>query len=602
MTAMNNHSGTIIEHSGFELPIIATINTRTGEPLSTERFADVCSDFLVIQAHIQQRLINENALTLPERESTAFGTQWARDNVNVPPDVQIPSTYIEKYWTLTIDKIEAARLLLAYRQRLRIYDIIQELGDDATIQNVRDKAGKYVDWRLIKNIQAMKGPPSIPKVRHPRFPTNQTNNVFCQMRTYDDVIHLHNIAIGENRYDIIFDAARVLQRYPNLSKVNRPTLRLGKDGNVHCDFSVAECVKREPVTTDSVVAFDRNMDHDHCVTGIRVHANGTIGKELGPSLQTMTAIHHARKVNVELDRCERKLANLMPWDDSGHRARLESQVKALSDRLDTLREEIDWSEANDILCHANPGEAIGVEQLDMFGGGFVKFRHGSTDAKLEHACAREGRSLVHVNPAGSSSSCPVCGARLRRVRGTDIEACPSCGHEQYHDHGAAVVLAGRTMGRVRDDWDENAVIVPESSVLVERSRCKRERRERKMRSRAVRGCRTYRVKGKPSPSRPGASRSRSGLVVACVPRDGAGLVSLRDLVGRALSEKLNKEVCSSDCAGRADGVLTFGAWAVTNVVVGGAGIMTCYAYVAGLLKKWFDSREKNSQTIANTAI
>ena len=583
----------ITEHSGFELPIITTINTRTGEPLSTVAFASQCSDFLTTQARIQQRLINENANTLPERENTTFGTKWARDNINIPPDVQIPSTYIEKYWTLTTDKIEAARLILAYRQRLKIYDVIQELGANATIQSVRDKAGTYVDWRLIKNIQAMTSPPSIPRVRHPRFPTNQTNNVFCQMRTYDDVIHLHNIAIGKNKYDIIFDAAQVLQRYPNLTKVNRPTLRLGKDGNVHWDFSVAECVKREPVTADSVIAFDRNMDHDHCVTGVRMNANGTIGKELGPSLQTMAAIHHARKVDIELGRCKQKLGSLMPWADAERRERLESQVKVLSDKLDTLREEIDWSEANDILCHARPDEVIGVEQLDMFGGGFVKFRHGSTDAKLEHACARDGRTLVHVSPAGSSSTCPVCGSRLRRVRGTDVEACPSCGHEQYHDHGAAVVLAGRTMGRVRDDLDESAIAVPESSVLVERSRCKCERRERKMRSRAARGCRTYRVKGEPSPSRPHSARSRSGLVSSCVSRDGAGLVSLRDLVGRALSGKRG-EVCSSVCAGRADGVLTFGVWASANVVVGGVGIMTCYAYVAGLLEKWLDSKEKKA--------
>lgn len=583
----------ITEHSGFELPIITAINTRTGEPLSTERFADVCSDFLIMQAHIQQRLINENANTLPERENTAFGTKWARDNINVPPDVQIPSTYIQKYWTLTTDKIEAARLILAYRQRLKIYDIIQELSTDATIQNVRDKAGKYVDWRLIKNIQAMTSPPSIPRVRHPRFPTNQTTDSFCQMRTYDDIIHLHNIAIGANRYDIIFDAARVLQRYPNLIKVNRPTLRLGKDGNVHWDFSVAEIIQREPVMADSVVAFDRNMDHDHCVTGIRVHANGIIGKELGPSLQTMATIHHARKVDVELGRCKHKLECLMPWDDAGHRARLESQVKTLSDKLDTLKEEIDWSEVNDVLCHARPGEVIGVEQLDMFGGGFVKFRHGSTDAKLEHACARDGRALAHVNPAGSSSSCPVCGSRLCRVRGTDIEACPSCGHEQYHDHGAAVVLANRTMGRVRDDWDESAVVVPERSVLKERSRCKRERRERKMRSRVARGCRTYRIKDEPSPSRPHEFRSRSGLVSSCVSHDGAGIARLRDLVGCALSGKRG-EVCSV-CAGRADGVLTFGVWASANVVVGGAGIMTCYAYVAELLEKWLDLKEKSRQ-------
>ena len=593
----------ITEHSGFELPIITTINTRTGEPLSPVAFASQCSDFLATQARIQQRLINENANTLPERKSTAFGTQWARDNINVPPDMQIPSTYIEKYWTLTTDKIEAARLILAYKQRRKIYDIIKELGTDATIQNIRDQAGKYVDWRLIKNIQAMTSQPSIPQVKHPRFPTNQTTDSFCQMRTYDDVIHLHNIAICANRYDIIFDAAQVLQRYPNLTKVNRPTLRLGKDGNIHWDFSVAESVKREPVLTDSVVAFDRNMDHNHCVTGVRMNANGTMSKELGPSLQTMAVIHHAKKVDIELGRCRRKLGNLMPWADARRRARLESQVMALSDKLDTLKEEIDWSEANDILCHASPGEVIGVEQLDMFGGGFVKFRHGSTDAKLEHMCARDGWSLVHVSPAGSSSTCPVCGSRLRRVRGTDIEACPSCGHEQYHDHGAAVVLAGRTMGRVRgDDWGESAVVVPERSVLEERSRRKRERRERKMRSRASRGCRTYRVKDKPSPSRPRGSRSRSCLVSASVSRDGVGLVSLRDLVGCALSGEFDGEVCSSVFAGRADGALTFGAWAVTNVVVGGTGIMTCYAYVARLLAKWLGLKEKGSQSIANTAI
>ena len=129
------------------------------------------------------------------------------------------------------------------------------------------------------------------------------------------------MAIGNTRYDLIFYTGTVLARYDGIAKVTRPTLRLDDDGNACFDFSIIENVLFRSPDAGHVVGFDRNMDHASCISGVRVNADGSCSRELGPSLETLAIVRHRNKLLVERDRCEARLARLMPWQNS-ERARL----------------------------------------------------------------------------------------------------------------------------------------------------------------------------------------------------------------------------------------------------------------------------------------
>ncbi|WP_246090496.1 transposase [Nonomuraea deserti] len=58
---------------------------------------------------------------------------------------------------------------------------------------------------------------------------------------------------------------------------------------------------------------------------------------------------------------------------------------------------------------------------------------------LAYKAESAGRTLIAVNPAGTSRTCSRCGHSARENRATQAEfACTACGHAAHADVNAAV--------------------------------------------------------------------------------------------------------------------------------------------------------------------
>lgn len=527
------HQNTTDISSTVSLNLTFAIELGTGKVMTPGQFQPIIESFLDDMKRAQETLIEHNADTLPYRENPKFGSKWARENVLEPDDSQvIPSSYVEKYWTLNGCKSEAARIILAWQQRVRVWDAIQELGNKASFDAVKAQlGGKWLDWRLYNNVASSKEKPARPVLHGVKFPFCQMNNQVIQQKTFLDGIVLHRVAIGDKRYDLFFDNQGIFERYPDITSLSRPTLLRMNSGEVKWHFSVNQSVEQPVVGhQDTVVAFDRNMDHSRIISGVRASRNGHVSGELGPSRNTVATVHHANRVKTDLERKKTKQANQMPWNvDSEKTARRGEDISLVSDALDALHDALDVLVADDMIGHLKPGEALVVERLDMFGGGPVKFRHGRTDERLEHKCARLGIPLVMVNPSGTTSSCPRCGGALIVRSGRGVY-CPDCGFEDNRDTASSPVIAGRGLDdivkarektvsvssrvagvRTRDKRRDVGRRYYERKVgraaldareREERSARRREARERKMERRRERGASVYPVGVGVCPSRP----------------------------------------------------------------------------------------------------
>lgn len=502
MEKLKNISSTV------NLNVVAAIDQSTGEVLAPSAFESLVRAFLEDVREVQRALIEANISSLPARENGKFGSKWARENVVSTPEAdRILSSFTETYWTLNGCKSEAARLVLAHRHRQEVWDALQKLGDDESFEKVKDLLDvKWLDYRLYLNVKRSGSPPKTPELVGVKFPYCQMNNQVAQQMVFFDGVIMHNVAIGTRRYDIVFDHQDIFERYPDIDSLSRPTLTLAKSGEIKWQFSVNQKVIA-PTTKgySSVVAFDRNMDHARIISGVRANRNGHVSEELGPSLPTVRTAEHAGRVKTDLERKKSKLANTMPWEmESEKTRRLMEDIERVGDALDDLHRALDIMSVNDMIGHLRSGDLLVVERLDMFGGGYVKFRHGRSDERLEHKCARLGIPYVMVNPAGTTSLCPHCGAELTFKNGRLVE-CPNCGFEDDRDCSSSPIIAGRGLdksaGRRRYEKiiSRNALTASERR---ERSERKKAKREAKMECRRKAGKPSRAVGSVPSPSRP----------------------------------------------------------------------------------------------------
>lgn len=592
--------------SSTQLSLIAVYDSETGNEVPVSDFESAARKVLSTAATSQQELIDHNAEIIPNRTNDLFGAKWARDNIELPDGYTYHDDDRQTYWSTVNDKCEAARLILAWKKRDEIASAFDAVGWDRSIDEIADYLGKYVDWRLYKNIKAMGCHPNVPHVSHPRFVFSMMNPQVCQQIAFVDIVWLHRTAIGNGIYDLIFDAHDLYERYPGIVSLSRPTMRW-HDG-LFFDFSVTEDIASAQVSkVNHVVAFDRNMDHKRCISGVRMSSNGQVSYELGSSIDTEKVIQHERLVKVDLDRKKAKKKRMMPWDkeeqfdSNGKRVktkydRLCNDIDRISERSDALKGSIDWHEAHDMLCHLRSGESLVVEQLDMFGGGAVKFRHGSTDDKIEHSCRRNGVNVVHVNPAGTTSTCPVCCSNVRFLDDRVVECTnDDCSWRDDRDCGSAPVIGARGLERLGYVDPENGYAVHDLGDRERRSRVRRERRERKMVRRAERGSRVYRVKDKPTPSRP-SLKLREG--VSCFSERVAETrekVSLLDATRDALGLRAAGGDCSVTGFFDACGGNPFGPWAKTNTCLFEYGKATSDAYFNELQTKPPRRRKKRNK-------
>jgi putative transposase len=87
---------------------------------------------------------------------------------------------------------------------------------------------------------------------------------------------------------------------------------------------------------------------------------------------------------------------------------------------------------------------IAVEDLNvkgLAGGMLARSVHDAGWAsflnKLTYKAESAGRTLVKVNPAGTSQTCP-CGERVPKTLRDRWHDCPSCGLSLSRDHAAAI--------------------------------------------------------------------------------------------------------------------------------------------------------------------
>lgn len=366
---------------------------RTGEPLDPVEAETLLWLHLDHCRQCQNRMIHDpRNRNLKRGGNAGRGNEWARKNVAC---TSLPSKFRNLSHQNRVNQTEAARLLLAWREREDIATAIDAIGwEKATYGNVQKRLSRDIDRELFTNVLNSGGHPSLPTVERTQFPYAYSNNNSCGMYVIDQpagVIRYERMAVYDRFVDVEIYAPHIMRLHPNLTKVSRPTLRWNRDC-VTWDVIVFEPKPRkEDVNKVShVVGFDLNADWHGGISGARLSYNGTVSRELVAGIDTRRQQTVLEELYVQYQRCLKKLDRLMPWqrphdpDDPQQVAahpewrRLYEQSLNLRDKMYRIKTLLDWRYAHDITDHAKPGELIAVEKLSPFdAAGRVEFRHGS---------------------------------------------------------------------------------------------------------------------------------------------------------------------------------------------------------------------------------
>lgn len=431
---------------------------RTGEPLDPVEAETLLWLHLDHCRQCQNRMIHDpRNRNLKRGGNAGRGNEWARKNVAC---TSLPSKFRNLSHQNRVNQTEAARLLLAWREREDIATAIDAIGwEKATYGNVQKRLSRDIDRELFTNVLNSGGHPSLPTVERTQFPYAYSNNNSCGMYVIDQpagVIRYERMAVYDRFVDVEIYAPHIMRLHPNLTKVSRPTLRWNGDC-VTWDVIVFEPKPRKEGVdkVSHVVGFDLNADWHGGISGARLSYNGTVSRELVAGIDTRRQQTVLEELYVQYQRCLKKLDRLMPWqrphdpDDPQQVAahpewrRLYEQSLNLRDKMYRIKTLLDWRYAHDITDHAKPGELIAVEKLSPFdAAGRVEFRHGSQLEKLEHVASKTGQRVVQVNPAHTSATCPWCDT-VNKVGKARQYRCAGCRRDIPRDYGSGVNIAKR---------------------------------------------------------------------------------------------------------------------------------------------------------------
>lgn len=535
--------------SGFELVLSEAHDASDGVLIRNDEFLSyVAAQLRDVIAPLTNGLIRWNNGKLPDYDANRDKTpsNYAIHHVMEPPAGTDPEydaaraivedEYIQKYWTMTGVKCEAARLLHQHQAVTRLYEATHDENGDrlhpapsrAEVKRLLSKDDQYLDDELIRNTLERHQRPALPVVRNPRLSFSTGAPLQCgQQVLFSDVLIQHRLCIGARRFDLFYDAGQIHSRYPNITGIALPTFRLTtSDGLVHIDTSATEQVTKAPVGTNHILAVDRNADHDQCIAAVRVSTNGWVSQPMGPSIATQETIRSKQRLLTELDRARASLdEHTIGWKLNQNRnnpeyqaklQRIHEDIRNKEERLRNLEDAIDQQQANDLRHHLKTDEALATESLNHFKGGST-FRHGQTDDKIQHAMDRDGRQLIKVNPAGTSNKC-MCGAKAT----PNHDHTSTCQSETPHGapdpnnpnrrlkyqrnrHDWASPIIG-VRGLIKAGYNitqaDYTNKVPTLQDDQARSQHKVDKRNRKNQRRAAKGKPTRPPKNKPTPKRP----------------------------------------------------------------------------------------------------
>ena len=432
-------------------------DSATGRELDVIESQELFWNHLDHARQCQNMMIQHN--TNLTAKGDGFGNEWARKHVLLS---SLPTEFRNLSHQNRVNQCEVARLILAWKARKKIANTLDELGwDKATCKDVSDHLEENVDQQLFDNVIKHGEHFTLPTVKHTRFPYDQSNNNSCRQgeidREHETVVY-QRMAVADRFVDVTLRFPRMLERYPNLCRISRPTMRLRKDGMIVFDVTVFEnrTVKTDVSKTPHVIGFDLNADWHGGISGVRLAYNGHVSRELTVGVDTLRQQQTLQRLYVEYQRCLKKLKKLMPWQrptDPNDPIQVESHSKwkrlydqslILRDKMYRIKTLLDWRYAHDIIDHAHSDELITVEKLNTFdASGRYEFRHGSQLDKLDHVASRNGRRVIKVNPAHTSDTCPYCATRIKNLDKARKYQCPKCKRIVERDYGSAINIADR---------------------------------------------------------------------------------------------------------------------------------------------------------------
>ena len=439
------------------LEAVSVLDSASGRELDVVESQELFWDHLDHARQCQNMMIQRN--TNLESKGDGFGNEWARKHVSLS---SLPVSFRNLSHQNRVNQCEVARLVLAWRKREQIANVLDVLGwDKVTCKDVSERLGEDVDPQLFDNVINHGEHFSLPTVRHTRFPYDQSNNNSCRQGEIDrdrETVTYRRMAVADRFVDVTLRFPHMLERYANLYRISRPTMRLRGDGMIVFDITVFETRPARPDVskTPHVVGFDLNADWHGGISGVRLSYNGHVSSELVVGVDTLRQQQTLKRLHVEYQRCLKKLKKLMPWQrpsDPNDPIQVEAHPKwkllyaqslTLRDKMYRIKNLLDWRYAHDIIDHAHPDELIAVEKLNAFdASGRYEFRHGSQLDKLDHVASRNNRRVVKVNPSHTSDTCPYCATRIKNLGKAREYQCPKCKRIVERDYGSAINIANR---------------------------------------------------------------------------------------------------------------------------------------------------------------
>jgi transposase len=448
---------------------------------------------LQAQTRDQNKIISANKGLDPDDMTTGlkYSDPLIRKNMIIPSSVKESRTkaWSNTAWSLINDQLEAWRLLAPWAQRSRLFDEIHE-GPSLRFKDFKRKHGyEYLEYQLWRNTKQMRVKPSLPIIESARIAYSKMAMQISNKPWYDrktGVLHWDNVNIGQARLDFSWNAPWIRARYPRRSlqagRISRGTVQAvpktshlfgigykedvaGKirakisrtvntvsfnttADDVRFTFTIKATTPSTRRKIGSVVGFDIGMESHAVIAGRRVSLNGGTSRPLTLSREGSSLQRHIISLRLKEREALAKLSRIRHDHEPAVNPRLVEGAVHLHEKLETLKDAMDWVAADSIVKHCRPGDVLVMEELSWSGCGAVKFRHGRQQAHVQHLAARRGVRMVRANPAGSSHECPSCHAAYDANPRSHAFKCSSCGYAGDKDDAASFIIAIRGLEKL----------------------------------------------------------------------------------------------------------------------------------------------------------
>jgi ribosomal protein L37AE/L43A len=448
---------------------------------------------LKTQTQDQNAIIKANRTVDPDDLSSGsrYSDPLIRKNITIPASVKASRTteWSNTAWSLIGDQLEAWRILAPWIQRSRLFDEIQK-DSSLGFSEFRKKHGyEYLDYQLWSNVRRMQVRPSLPNVDSARIIYSKMASQCSGSPWYDrtnGILHWDNVNIGRARVSFTWHAPWIRARYPRRAlqtgRISRGTIQSvpkishsfgitydeDVNGKIRAGISrTSNTVSFNPATDDvkftftikstlpsirkrmrSVVGVDIGMESHAVISGRRVSLNGSVSGPLTLSHEGSSLQHHVLVLQEKERAVLAKLSRIRQDHEAEANPRLVNSAVHLHEKLEALKDAMDWAAADSIVKHCRPGDVLAAEELSWSGGGPVKFRHGRQQARVEHLAARRGVKVLKVNPARTSHECPACHAAYDADTRTHSFTCDTCGYTGDKDDAAGFIIALRGLGKL----------------------------------------------------------------------------------------------------------------------------------------------------------